>query len=128
MDPTLTVATVLMTLALVSYTVGVWAERIARYLKSWHLAAFWVGLTCDAAGTYAMGRLSASMDWGSFHAWTGLAAFLLMAGHATWASVVVRRNDEQARAVFHRFSLVVWLLWLVPYVGGLVVGMMGGRA
>jgi hypothetical protein len=30
--------------ALIFYSVGVWSERIARYLKPWHVAAFWTGL------------------------------------------------------------------------------------
>ncbi len=58
MPQNLIVATTLITLALVFYTVGVWAERIARYLKPWHLAAFCLGLAFDSAGTYAMHRLA----------------------------------------------------------------------
>ncbi|MEE4115739.1 MAG: hypothetical protein V2I37_06205 [Marinilabiliaceae bacterium] len=27
-----------ITLALVFYSIGIWAERLARYLKKWHLA------------------------------------------------------------------------------------------
>lgn len=30
----------LVTLALIFYSPGVWAERVARYLKGWHLDAF----------------------------------------------------------------------------------------
>lgn len=33
-------STVLITLALAFYSLGVWAEKIVRYLKPWHLAAF----------------------------------------------------------------------------------------
>jgi hypothetical protein len=24
---------------------------------------------------------------------------------------------------FHRYSLVVWLIWLIPYFGGMIAGM-----
>jgi hypothetical protein len=34
---------ILITLALIFYSVGVWSERLARYLKPWHVAAFWTG-------------------------------------------------------------------------------------
>jgi len=27
------------------------------------------------------------------------------------------------RIKFHRYSLVVWLIWLVPYFGGMIAGM-----
>ncbi|MBM4129467.1 hypothetical protein FJ250_00345 [bacterium] len=45
------VSSTLITLALVFYTVGVWAERLARYLKPWHVVAFWVGFVFDVGGT-----------------------------------------------------------------------------
>ena len=34
----------LISLALVFYSLGVWAEHISRYLKLWHVFTFWVGL------------------------------------------------------------------------------------
>jgi hypothetical protein len=37
------ISTTLITLALLFYSLGVWAERIARYLKPWHVLAFWIG-------------------------------------------------------------------------------------
>jgi hypothetical protein len=38
-----TLAATLITLALLFYSIGVWSERISRYLKPWHIAAFWTG-------------------------------------------------------------------------------------
>jgi uncharacterized repeat protein (TIGR03987 family) len=125
MSSMLGIATVLITLALVFYTIAVWAERLARYLKPWHLVFFWLGLACDTAGTYAMELISGRIQWTSWHTITGMLAILLMAIHTVWATVVVFRNDEHARQVFHRYSLAVWLFWLVPYLGGMVAGMMG---
>ena len=43
--------------------------------------------------------------------------------HAGWATRVVRVGTQEARAGFHRFSLFVWLVWLVPYIGGMILGM-----
>jgi uncharacterized repeat protein (TIGR03987 family) len=120
----LVVSSVLITLALVFYTLGVWAERLQRYLKPWHVVAFWTGLVFDTAGTYAMSLLTeGGMDWGDFHTLTGQLAIWLMFGHAVWATWVVWKGTDQARASFHRYSLVVWLIWLVPYFGGAFVGM-----
>jgi len=118
-------ATVLITLALILYTIGVWAERIARYLKPWHLGFFWTGLACDVAGTYAMELINGRIVWTSWHAITGFAAVVLMAVHTVWATVVVVRNDEHSRQVFHHYSLAVWVFWLVPFIGGMIAGMMG---
>ena len=124
MTTDLVVSSVLITLALVFYTAGVWGERIQRYLKPWHVVAFWTGLVFDTAGTYAMSLLTeGGMDWGDFHTLTGQLAIWLMFGHAAWATWVVWKGTDEARANFHRYSLVVWVIWLVPYFGGMVVGM-----
>lgn len=38
-----------------------------------------------------------------------------MAVHALWATVVLLRHDECLIVTFHRFSIAVWLVWLIPY-------------
>ncbi|GAB4278850.1 MAG: HsmA family protein [Coriobacteriia bacterium] len=123
MSSTLAWSSVAITLALVFYSVGVWAERIQRYLKPWHLAAFWTGLVFDVTGTFGMSLLSQRFDPTDFHTITGQLAIWLMFAHAVWASFVVRRDNQRLRRVFHRFSLFVWLVWLVPYFGGMFAGM-----
>lgn len=35
---------ILITMALVFYTIGVWSERLAGRLKAWHLIFFWADL------------------------------------------------------------------------------------
>ncbi|MBE0674919.1 MAG: TIGR03987 family protein, partial [Bacteroidales bacterium] len=47
MDGLSIVSTVLITLALVFYSIGVWSERFSRYLKKWHVVSFWTGLLFD---------------------------------------------------------------------------------
>jgi len=116
-------AAILITLALVSYSLGVWAERLSRYLEGWHVAAFWTGFLFDTSGTIAMELIEPGFDWSSSHAISGQVALWLMFAHAIWASRVVRRGDESAKSRFHRFSLVVWMVWLVPYIGGMFLGM-----
>jgi len=118
-------AAVLITLALVSYSIGVWAEHLARYLKGWHVAAFWTGFFFDLSGTLAMELIHPGFDWASSHTITGQIALWLMLIHAVWATRVVRTGTEAARVRFHRLSLVVWTIWLVPYVGGMFLGMAG---
>ena len=44
-------AIVLITLALVFYTIGVWTERAQKLLKPWHAVFFGLGLAADASGT-----------------------------------------------------------------------------
>jgi len=126
MTTPLIVASILITLALAFYSLGVWSERIARYLKPWHVAAFWTGFLFDVSGTWAMHRLAEGpFDLREPHTLTGQVALWLMLAHALWATWVTRRGSEAARTGFHRYSLFVWLVWLVPYFGGMYLGMRG---
>lgn len=119
-------STTLITLALIFYSLGVWSERIARYLKSWHVAAFWIGFAFDISGTYTMHLLSTGpFDITEPHTLTGQIALWLMLIHAIWATRVVMKNNEKLRLSFHRFSIIVWLIWLIPYFGGMYLGMSG---
>ena len=108
-------ATIIITLALVFYSIGVWSERIGGRLKAWHLVFFWLGLVCDTWGTGLMFEMAGGMQF-DLHGVTGVLAITLMFVHAIWATVVLLRKDERWITNFHRFSLVVWLIWLVPYL------------
>lgn len=120
------VSATLITLALVFYSIGVWAERLVSYLKPWHVVMFWVGFIFDIGGTLAMHALAKGpFDLRAPHTLTGQIALWLMLGHAAWATRTARRGSTAARAGFHRYSLVVWIIWLIPYFGGMALGMRG---
>jgi uncharacterized repeat protein (TIGR03987 family) len=123
MPSTVLISIILITTALLLYSLGVWAERIARYLKPWHVVAFWLGFGFDISGTLAM-HLIAKGPFNIFelHTLTGQIALWLMFFHAVWATRVVIKNNEILRTSFHRFSLFVWMIWLVPYFGGWFIG------
>ena len=105
---------IIITLALIFYSIGVWSERIAGRLKPWHLAFFWLGLICDTWGTGLMMEMSGGLTF-DLHGTTGLIAIILMLIHAVWASIVLIRKDERWIRNFHRFSVAVWVIWLIPY-------------
>ena len=42
--------------------------------------------------------------------------------HATWATCVLLRGNSKQRHNFHRLSICVWLIWLIPYCTGVLVG------
>jgi uncharacterized repeat protein (TIGR03987 family) len=118
------ISTILITLALVFYSTGVWSERLARYLKKWHVVAFWTGFMFDVSGTWAMGRLSEDpFNLLKLHTLTGQIALWLMLIHAIWATYVVIKGSENSLRQFHRYSLIVWVIWLIPYFGGMIMGM-----
>jgi uncharacterized repeat protein (TIGR03987 family) len=124
MNRLLIISTLLITLALVFYSTGIWSERFSRYLKKWHVAAFWTGFIFDVSGTWSMSRLSQHpFNLFELHSLTGQIALWLMLIHAIWATYVVIKGSENSRTKFHRYSLMVWLIWLVPYFGGMIMGM-----
>lgn len=129
----LPLAIVIITAALVFYSIGVWAERIQHTLRWWHAGMFALGLAADTTGTLLMTRIAADRREdgvietaaGTLMAWTGTAAIALMAVHLVWAVVVLIRDRENEKSAFHRFSIVVWAIWLIPYIAGAVSAMAG---
>jgi uncharacterized repeat protein (TIGR03987 family) len=107
-------ASIIIGLALLFYSIGVWSERIQGRLEWWHLGFFVAGLVCDTWGTGLMFDFAGGMTF-DIHGVTGLIAIVLMLIHAAWAAVVLVRKDEAWIGKFHRFSVAVWVVWLVPY-------------
>jgi uncharacterized repeat protein (TIGR03987 family) len=114
-------AVVFMNLALLFYTVGVWGEKIEGKLKPWHLTLFYIGLVCDTKGTLIMKEIAKSSAYASpFHSITGLTAIVLMTIHALWATYVLIKNDKIMLEKFHKFSIAVWAMWLIPFLSGAI--------
>jgi uncharacterized repeat protein (TIGR03987 family) len=118
----LIIAIVFIFAACIIYTLGVWAERIKKRLKIWHVVVFWMGFICDTIGTGAMGKMAGTMMQFSFHGLSGMAAILLMLFHAVWATTVLVRKNERMILKFHKFSMVVWIIWLIPMVSVMILG------
>jgi uncharacterized repeat protein (TIGR03987 family) len=123
MPTILIVAIISMFSALGLYSIGVWSERFAGRLKLWHLLFFWSGLIFDTLGTSIMGKIAGGFDF-DFHGITGVLAILLMFGHAIWASVALYLKQEKVIQNFHKFSIAVWVAWLIPFVSGLIIANM----
>lgn len=121
-----TIPTIIITCALIFYTIGVWSERFQGKLKPWHLGFFWVGLVCDTWGTGLMIDMAGGLTT-DVHGVTGVIAIVLMLVHAIWATIVLIRKDEKMISSFHRFSILVWLIWLVPYFSPMFLQMAARR-
>ncbi|MBI9046689.1 MAG: TIGR03987 family protein [Anaerolineaceae bacterium] len=124
MTTTLIIAIILMVSALTLYTIGVWSEKISGQLKKWHLALFWFGFIADTGGTTLMGKIAGGFSF-NMHSIIGLAALSLMLIHAVWATIVLLKNDKETASKFHRFSIPVWGIWIIPFFSGLYLAMFG---
>ncbi|MGF7060142.1 HsmA family protein [Brassicibacter mesophilus] len=118
----LILAIIAIILALICYTFGVWGEKLSGRLDKTNLAFFWIGLVFDTSGTTMMSILSDKLEF-NVHGVTGLLAILLMLFHAVWATIVFAKKDEKLMVKFHTFSLVVWAIWLIPFITGIVMNM-----
>jgi uncharacterized repeat protein (TIGR03987 family) len=121
MPPVIRAAVLLMFAAFAAYSLGVWAVVVGKRLRPWHAGLFWTGFLLDSAGTELMRRLAGGFQW-NLHTATGAAALFLMLAHALWATLVLVRRNERALHTFHRISLTVWAIWLIPFVTGLILG------
>jgi len=113
------VAIIAINLALLFYSIGVWSERIQGCLKVWHTVFFWLGLICDTLGTTIMFEYAGGFQY-DIHGISGVLAIALMFIHAVWATVVLVRKDPKMIANFHKFSVAVWLIWLIPYFSPMI--------
>jgi uncharacterized repeat protein (TIGR03987 family) len=114
-----TLPIILINLALAFYSIGVWSERFAGRLKAWHLIFFWLGLVCDTWGTGLMLEMAGGLTF-DLHGLTGLLAIVLMSIHAVWATLVLLQKNEKLIVSFHKFSVLVWMIWLIPYFSPMV--------
>ena len=110
--------------ALVFYTIGVWGERLQRKLKFWHIIFFLLGLLADTVGTSLMEHIAELTHLhDEMHTVTGAIAILLMFVHALWAIWTYVKGTPIEKRHFNRFSIVVWCIWLIPYLIGVYMGM-----
>ena len=116
-------AIVIISMALVFYTIGVWSERVQKGLRGWHVVAFGLGLVCDIVGTTFMAELvRLTGEDNHLHAITGTIAVFLMGIHALWTVWTFWKGSAKAKRNFSRFSVVVWFIWLIPYCIGVWLG------
>ncbi len=126
-------AIVLINLAFISYTLGVWGEKVQGELKLWHLLTFWFGFVNDTIGTLSMEAMviyNAGDEYNnlfqylflhmSFHSITGIFALTLMLVHALWATKVLLKKNIIMIKRFHHYSLFIWLIWLIPFITGAI--------
>ncbi|HWR42264.1 HsmA family protein [Sporomusa sp.] len=115
----LIIAISFISLAGLLYTLAVFAEKTQKILNWWHVVVFWIGLAFDSIGTTAMSNIAGRFQ-ADFHGLTGLFAILLMFIHTLWATWVLHSENNHLKVNFHKLSIFVWLIWLIPMFSGLL--------
>ncbi len=96
----LIMAIIFMTLALVFYTIGVFAEKKSGSLLKWHALIFWLGFICDTSGTNIMGQISGHNFNFNLHGITGSIPLLLMVFKEFWAKVILIKKKIVLKKLF----------------------------
>ncbi len=88
------ISAILISFALLFYSLGVWSERLNKYLLKWHVISFWIGFVFDVSGTLAMHKLAdGPFDILEPHTLTGQIALWLMLLHAAWATWAIKKGS-----------------------------------
>ncbi len=114
------IATFLFTLALVFYSIAIWSDRIAKQLKRWHVIVFFLGVVADIVGVWITIKVVGAIVF-TPHAILGFIAVILIILHFLWVLFVFLRNKPRSQ-YFHQFGLVVWTIWILSYLSGLITG------
>ena len=117
----LKMAIVLLTLAFLCYSTGVTLEVITGLLKPWYVKLFWLGFLFEASGATLMFTLGRG-EFYPIHMIIGGVALTLIVTHNILASLIVRMGVESLLKGFPRFSFLVYIIWLIAFITGMIIG------
>ncbi|MCC7258644.1 MAG: TIGR03987 family protein [Gammaproteobacteria bacterium] len=112
---------VLITLALVLYSVAVWLNRRSRRLTVANIVIFWCAVAADTLATRLMGARVETIRW-DLHTISGYLALALMAALTLWGTVALLRRRDDWIATFHKLALPIWVIWVGSYITGVYLG------
>lgn len=123
MGPQLMAASAAITLALILYTLAIFASRHTGSLKAAHAILIWCGFIADAAGTVALMAAEQALGDETFARFAaGALACAIILFHGIWATLRLVRHPKEPAPSYQQLSTLVWLLWLIPYLTGLLIG------
>lgn len=112
---------VLITLALVLYSIGVWLNWRSKRLLPTYIVLFWCGFAADALATKLMGARVERINW-DLHTISGYAALALMGTLAAYGTASLMLRKESWQRNFHRFAVPIWIIWVISYATGVYLG------
>ena len=111
---------ILMTLALIIYTISILNEFRGKTLLPWHAIMFCIGFIFDATSTIIMYNLGGSKISFGLHAILGYTALFLMLLNAIGSVIILKKNHKNLTINFYKFSIFAWIIWIASYILGIV--------
>lgn len=121
MNPTLIKAVIVVTCALVAYSIGVITEQRKSSVTRFVLAFLTLGVTLDITSTILMIMGSSGITYHGFIGWSALAVMLIDA-ILIWRYWLKNKNATVSRGlnIYTRWAYV-W--WVVAYIAGAIIAM-----
>ncbi len=124
MKPILAVGSAIVTLALISYSIGIITEQKTRMLK-WRVLIFLaLGLVFDISGTGCMIIGSTNSPF-TIHGIIGYSALLgmLIDNILLWRLTAKTAIDVPVTKFIHLYSRIAYMWWVVVYLSGFLRSM-----
>jgi len=114
-------AIIFLTIAWICYSIGIIVES-SGILKPWHVKLFWLGLLFELTGATLMFILGKGEVY-PIHMIVGAIALALIIFHNILASIIIKTGNIMLLRCFPKFSLTVYLIWLIAFITGMIIGM-----
>jgi uncharacterized repeat protein (TIGR03987 family) len=124
MRPVLLAASVIVSLALISYTIGIVIEQKRKIVSYPVLFFLGLGLLFDISGTICMIVGSANSPF-TYHGIIGYSALLAMLidNVLLWKLRISRGLNQTVPETIHKYSRTSWAWWVFAYISGLLMAM-----
>ncbi len=114
---------ILISLALIIYTIPILNEVKLKTLLPWHAIMFCIGFSFDLVSTIIMYNLAGNKLSFSLHSILGYSALLLMLINAIGSVIILNIKHKNLLVSFYKFSFFAWIMWIISYILGMFVHM-----
>ena len=123
MSPILITATVIVNLALLSYTIGIFSEQRHRRVSRFAMSFLIVGVVLDVAATACMIAGSSRGPF-TFHGVLGFSSLTAMIIETSLAWRHRQRfGDAEVPRGLHLYSRIAYVWWVLAYITGAYLAM-----
>lgn len=124
MKPILLVGSLIVTLALIAYSIGVITEQRKKIITWRTLIFLAIGLSLDIAGTACMLIGSTNSPF-TYHGFIGYSALLAMFMDTLLMWRIKSRQGLRApvSSTLHRYSRTAYAWWVFAYISGFLMAM-----
>jgi hypothetical protein len=121
LNPTLIKAVIVVTCALVSYSIAIITEQRKKSITKFVLTFLTLGVTLDITSTVLMIMGSSGITYHGFIGWSALLVMLVDA-ILIWRYWVKNKNATVSRGL-NLYTRYAYAWWVVAYIAGAIIAM-----